>query len=185
MAQSAAWGKSPLSLLSVNQAVLDKVFWQVCHYLAGKQQTSIPQILKQYSALSQQDGRQRRTLRVWVTGKATDLWVFPPKTQSIYRVGHGAPDVDQTSQISHEWARGRSREQQIEALEAANYQCQECGTPEHLAVHHVGGLRGYRTMKALVTAGRAKQRVVLCQSCHLRIGHGGSFRPVTQDHSVA
>jgi group II intron reverse transcriptase/maturase len=161
--------------------VLDKVFRRVCHYLAGKHQTSIPQILKCYAATIQKNGRTRVTLRKWMQGQAVELWLFPPQTQSIYGLRRGVPEIDVAPQLIHEWARGRSREQRMEALEASNYQCQECGTGDNLAVHHVGGLRGYRTPKALVAAGRAKQKAVFCYRCHLRVGHSGSFghRPKT------
>ncbi len=165
--------------------VLSKVFWKVTHYLATRHTTSVPVILKTHSETVTKNGRKRKTLRKWVKGKAIDLWMFPPKTERIYEAGIGQPEMDEKTQTVHEWAKGRSIERRIGALEDANYQCQECGTPEDLEVHHVGGLRGYRGTKNLARAGQAKEHLVLCKPCHLKVGHGGSHAPRNRGNNAA
>jgi 5-methylcytosine-specific restriction endonuclease McrA len=130
------------------------------------------------------NGRKRNTLRKWVGGKAIDLWMFPPKTQSIYSVRWSDQEVDVIPQTIHEWVTGRSREKGIEALEEANNQCQVCGSKENLIVHHKGGLRGYRTTKDLAMAGGAKARKVLCKECHLK-AHHGSYAPRNRSQKTA
>jgi RNA-directed DNA polymerase len=166
-------------------AVLAKVVWQVSHYLAGKHRTSIPRIFKRYAATVHKNGRTRRTLRKQGQGKAIELWMFPPQTQSIYAVGRGTPEIDCAPQTRHEWASGHSIERRIEVLEAGNYRCQACGTADNLIVHHRGGLPDRRRTKPREAAGRAKQGVVLCQRCHLQVGHGGSFAPRHRDRKIA
>ena len=156
--------------------VVSKVFWQVSHYLAAKNETSIATILRRYSKAVTKHGRTRTTLSKTVKGKQVDLWMFPPRTERIEQ-WEGHTEIDEIPQVIHEWARGRSIERRIEALEEAIYQCQECGTSENLVVHHIGGLRGYRGTKNLVKAGKAKDIIVLCQGCHLKVGHGGSYAP--------
>jgi len=156
--------------------VLSKVFWQVSHYLAAKNRPSIATILSRYSRTVTRNGRTRRTLSKKVKGKQVDLWLFPPRTERIDR-WEGRTEIDEIPQVTHEWATGRSIERRIEALEEANYQCQECGTSENLEAHHIGGLRGYRGTKNLVEAGKAKNLIVLCRDCHLKVGHGGSYAP--------
>jgi hypothetical protein len=164
--------------------MLQKVFWQVNHYLATKHETSIPNILRKYSETVTRNGRKRKTLRKWVKGKAIDLWMFPPKTESVYTVGLGNPEMDELPQTIHEWATGRSIEKRIEALEEAMNQCQVCGSTDNLRVHHVGGLRGYRTTKSQVEAGKAKVRKVLCKECHLK-AHQGSYAPRNRSQKTA
>lgn len=122
--------------------LLAKVFWNTVHYLAARHATSVPNILKKYSETVTKNGRKRNTLRKMVKGKAIDLWMFPPKTEQIHRIGIGQPEMEEKTQPVHEWAKGRSIEKRMEALEEANYQCQECGATENLKVHHKGGLRG-------------------------------------------
>lgn len=156
--------------------MLAKVFWQVSHYLAAKNETSIATILKRYSKTATRSGRTRTTLSKTVKGKQVDLWMFPPRTERIEQ-WEGHTEIDEIPQVIHEWATGRSIERRIEALEEANYQCQECGTSENLKAHHVGGLRGYRGTKNLIKAGRVKDLVVLCHNCHFKVGHGGSYAP--------
>jgi len=157
--------------------VCAKVFWQVSHYLASRHQTSIPVIMRQYSRKVTKNGRARNTLTKWVEKRPFDLWIFPPKTESIYEIRQAQPEDDVKPITVHEWATGRSKENRIEALEAADYQCSYCGTTEDVQVHHIGGLRGLRTAKQLNMAGQAKGKVTLCPSCHLEIGHHGSFKP--------
>jgi Group II intron, maturase-specific domain len=164
--------------------VLHQVFWQVSHYLARKHHTSIAQIMRRHAVTIHRNGRRRKTLRVWSAGKPFILGLFPPQTESIYRVAMGHAEMDVVPRTVHEWAGGRSIEQRQQALEAVNYRCQGCGTPAALVVHHVGGLRGYRGRKNLVAAGEAKPKVVLCAECHLRLGHQGSFRPSPQGRKV-
>jgi len=156
--------------------VLHKVFWQVSHYLAAKNETSIATILRRYSRTVTKNGRTRTTLSKKVKGQQVDLWMFPPRTERIDR-WEGHTEIDEIPQVTHEWAKGRSIERRIEALEEANYQCQECGTAENLEAHHVGGLRGYRGTKHLAEAGKAKDLIVLCRACHLKVGHGGTYAP--------
>jgi retron-type reverse transcriptase len=164
--------------------VLHQVFWQVSHYLARKHHTSIAQIMRRHAVTIHRNGRRRKTLRVWSAGKPFILGLFPPQTESIYRVAMGHAEIDVVPRTVHEWAGGRSIEQRQQALEAVNYRCQGCGTPDALVVHHVGGLRGYHGRKNLVAAGEAKPKVVLCAECHLRLGHQGSFRPSPQGRKV-
>jgi 5-methylcytosine-specific restriction endonuclease McrA len=166
-------------------AVCSKVFWQACHYLARRHQTSIPVIMRKYGRSVTKNGCTRTTLTKWVEKKPFDLWIFPPKTETIYEVKQGQLEDDVKPRTVHEWARGRSKENRIEALEAADYQCSYCGTTEDVQVHHIGGLRNLQTAKQLNMAGQAKQKVTLCKSCHLEIGHHGSFKPKTRDNKVA
>ena len=156
--------------------MLSKVFWHMCHYLAAKNKTSIATILKRYSKTVIMNGRTRTTLSKMVKGKQVDLWMFPPRIERIEQ-WESHTEIDDIPQIIHEWATGRSIERRIEALEEANYQCQECGTLENPEVHHIGGLRGYQGTKNLAEAGKAKDLVVLCHDCHLKVGHGGSYAP--------
>jgi hypothetical protein len=111
--------------------------------------------------------------------------MFPPKTEPIHKVGISQAEIDERAKTIHEWARGRSKEKRIEALEEANHQCQEYGTKEELQAHHRGGLKGYRGTKNLATAGRAKEIVILCKDCHLKVGHQGSFSPRNQGKNAA
>lgn len=166
-------------------AVLRKVFWLVSHYLARKHTTSIPTILRRYGHAVSEKGRARKTLRKWIKGTAIDLWMFPPQTANIYEVGRGKPADDAKAIITHEWATGRSIESRIESLEEANYQCQKCGSTVHVEVHHIGGLRGYRGIKNRCTAGRDKQKVALCRTCHREVGHHGSFAPRNRGNRAA
>jgi hypothetical protein len=165
--------------------ICHKVFWQMSHYLARKHKTSIPTILKKYSRTVTLNGITRRTLTKWVGKKPYDLWLFPPQTGNIYNVGPARPGEDVKPLQHHEWATGRSIENRVTSLEAANYQCENCGTTENLEVHHIGGLRGLHTAKQLSMAGDAKEKVTLCQTCHLEVGHHGSFTPRPQDTKVA
>lgn len=157
--------------------VCHKVFWIVSHYLANRHKTRMPTIFRKYGRTVQKDGRTRNTLTKWVGKKPFDLNVFPPQTGNIYLMNKKQPDNDIKPLNNHEWATGRSAENKILALEAANYQCASCGTTENLDVHHIGGLRGKKTAKQLSEAGQVKPKVVLCKQCHLRIGHHGSFAP--------
>lgn len=165
--------------------VCHKVFWQVSHYLGGRHRTSMPNIMKQYVCSVTKNGRTRSTLTKWVEEKPYDLWIFPPKSVNIYELGQARLEDDVKPLTVHEWATGRSQENRIEALEAADYQCSYCGTTEEVQVHHSGGLRGLQTAKQLRMAGEAKEKVTLCRPCHLEIGHHGSFTPRNQDKQVA
>ena len=165
--------------------VIRKIFWQVSHYLAQRHRTSIPAIMQKHYRKVTKNGHTRSTLTKWMDEKPFDLWGFPPKTESIYRVGQARMEDDVKPLTVHEWATGRSKENRIEALEAADYQCSYCGTTEDVQVHHVGGLRGLQTAKQLSMAGQAKQKVTLCKSCHLEIGHHGTFAPRNRDKNVA
>lgn len=165
--------------------ILHKVFWLVSHYLAAKHSTSIPTILRKYVKTVTKNGRTRKTIRKWVKGKAVDLWVFPPRTEYILKIGEGQAEIDEKERIIHEWAKGRSIEKRIEALEEADYQCQECGTNVDPQAHHKGGLRGYRGTKNLAEAGKAKEKRILCPECHLKVGHQGSFKPRNQGYKAA
>jgi len=165
--------------------ILSKVFWLVSHYLATKHKTSIPKIMRVYSKPVTKNGRTRKTIRKLVKGKAIELWVFPPKTESINKVGWSQPEIDEIARTIHGWAQGRSAERKMEALEEANYQCQECGTTEDLQAHHKGGLREYQGTKNLGRAGEAKEIIVLCRNCHLKIGHQGSFKPRNRGNNAA
>ena len=162
-----------------------KVFWQVSHYLAAKHETSMPTIMQTYVKSISKNGQTRKTIRKWVKGKAVDLWTFPPKTENIRNAGIGQPQIDEKAKTVHEWVKGRSVEKRMEALEEANYQCQGCGTSENLKAHHKGGLRGYRGIKSLQRAGAAKELIILCDKCHLKIGHNGSFAPKNQGRKAA
>jgi hypothetical protein len=162
-----------------------KVFWQVCHYLARRHRTSMPIILQKYGRTVTKNGHTRSTLTKWMEKKPFDLWRFPPQTANIYYVDWAQPEEDVKPLTVQEWATGRSIENRIEALEAADYQCSYCGTTEDVQVHHIGGLRGLQTTKQLSRAGQAKQKVTLCKSCHLETGHHGSFKPKNQDKQVA
>lgn len=155
---------------------LFKVFWKVSHYLATKNNTSIATILRQYSKPVTRNGRTRTTLSKMVKGKRVDLWMFPPRTERV-ELWKGNAAIDEIPQTIHEWATGRSKERRLVELEEANYQCQKCGSPENLAIHHIGGLRGYRGTKNLARAGKAKKVMTLCKTCHLKVGHGGSYAP--------
>jgi len=162
-----------------------KVFWQVSHYLAKRHKTSMPTIMRMYGATETKNGRSRTTLRKWVSGKPLTLWPFPPKTKNIFEVGATTPEIDARPLTVQGWATGRSTEDRIEALEAADYQCSYCGTTEEVEVHHIGGLRNLQTAKQKSMAGQAKQKVTLCRPCHKEIGHHGSFTPRTRDKRVA
>jgi RNA-directed DNA polymerase len=162
-----------------------KVFWQVGHYLAAKHKTSIPTILRKYTRNVTWNGRTKHTFTTWVEKKPFDLWLFPPHSGHIYHLGNGRPGDDTKPQKHQEWATGRSIENRIATLEAANYQCENCGTIEDVQVHHIGGLRGLHTAKQLHMAGDAKEKIALCRTCHVEIGHHGSFKPRTQDINVA
>jgi hypothetical protein len=156
-----------------------RVFWHVCHYLARKHRTSIPAVLKRYATAVTKGGRTRKTLRKWVGAKAVDLWLTPPSTEHVLSGRLSQFTADSKPSIFHAWATGRSQEKRLVALEEAGYHCENpaCGTPYHLQAHHRGGLRGYRSTKSVAEAGAAKDRRVLCQACHLQIGHRGAFRP--------
>ena len=154
-----------------------KIFWAIAHYLGKKHQTSMPQVLKKYGVTRTSHGRTRKTLGKQVQGKSFVLWCFPPKTGNIYNV-KGNPWVDALPPEIQGWERGRSIEEQVKALEEANYQCQGCGTSVDLEVHHQRGLRG-KTGRALTQSGKDKQKQVFCKVCHLRMGHDGSFAPRT------
>src|SRR5918999_1403687 len=117
--------------------------------------------------------------------KPFDLWLFPPKTGNLHEVGRGQQKEEVKPQTVQEWARGRSTEDRIEALEAADYQCSYCGTTENVEVHHIGGLRNLSTVKQKRMAGQAKRKIPLCQDCHKEIGHQGSFKPRNRDKQVA
>jgi group II intron reverse transcriptase/maturase len=156
--------------------IASKVFWHVSHYLATKNKTSITAILKRYYKTVTKNGRTRTTLSKMVGGKEVELWLFPPRTEKIDR-WEGNTEIDEIPQTTHEWVTGRSIERRLEALKEANYKCQECETTDNLEVHHIGGLRGYRGIKDLAEAGRTKRLIVLCQECHLKVGHGGTYAP--------
>jgi len=163
-----------------------KVFWLVSHYLASKNRTTIPVILKRYGATVTRNGRTRQTLRKWVMEKPIDLDVFPPRSANIFQVKYGKQLIDDVKPVTvQEWATGRSIEDRIQALEAADYQCSYCGTTEDVQVHHTGGLRGLQTAKQKSMAGQAKERIPLCRSCHIEVGHHGSFAPRNQGISAA
>ena len=117
--------------------------------------------------------------------KPFDLWLFPPKTGNLHEVGRGQQKEEVKPATVQEWAIGRSIEDRIEALEAADYQCSYCGTTEDVQVHHIGGLRGLQTVKQLSMAGQTKERVTLCRTCHKERGHHGSFAPRNRDKHVA
>jgi 5-methylcytosine-specific restriction endonuclease McrA len=155
--------------------LLSKVWWLVSHYLARKHKTTIPQVLRKHAVTVTKNGRTRKTLRKEIHGKAIDLWMFPPPSGDIWTISTQDPRVDQQPLLTHEWAKGRSIEQRLEALIKAGYRCQVCGTTENLEVHHLGGLKGKRG-KNLVRAGHVKQRQVLCKQCHVQHGHGGQLR---------
>jgi hypothetical protein len=165
--------------------VLYRVFWQVCHYLARKHRTSIPVVLRRYATSVTKSGRTRKTLRKWVGGQAVDLWLTPPSTEHVLGGRLSRFTEEKKPHLLHEWATGRSREQRMAALEEAGYHCQNphCGTRDNLEAHHRGGLRGYRSTKSMAEAGAAKDRRVLCQACHLQIGHRGAFRPQSRERS--
>jgi group II intron reverse transcriptase/maturase len=165
--------------------LLSKVFWLVSHYLAAKHKTTMPTIMRTYARPVTKNGRTRTTIRKWVKGKAIDLWTFPPETGSIRNAGRGHSEIDGKARTVHEWATGRSAERRMEALEEANYQCQECGTTEDLQVHHKGGLQGYQGTKNRAMAGKAKGTKVLCRNCHLKVGHQGSFAPKNRGKNAA
>jgi hypothetical protein len=162
-----------------------KVFWQVSHYLARRHKTSIPTIMRKYTRRVTCNGRTKNTITKWVGKKPFDLWLFPPQTGGIYRPGQGKPEDDAKPRTVHQWAAGRSTEDRIETLEAANHQWVNCGSPENVEVHHIGGLRGYQTTKQLSMAGEAKDKIALCRTCHLEVGHHGSFSPRNRDTNVA
>jgi group II intron reverse transcriptase/maturase len=166
-------------------AIHDKIFWLVSHYLARKQQTSIASILKKYYRPVTINGRTRKTLSIPMKEKAIFLWMFPPKKESIYRAGWTKSDVDTKPHIIHEWAKGHSINDKIETLESSDYKCSYCGNTENLEIHQVGGMKGLQTVKQKHMAGTAKQKVLLCKSCHLKIGHHGSFKPTNQGKNAA
>jgi group II intron reverse transcriptase/maturase len=155
--------------------LLSKVWWKVSHYLARKHKTTIPKVLRKHAVTVTKNGRTRKTLRKEIHGKAIDLWMFPPPSGDIFTLSTHDPRVDQQPLLTHEWAKGRSTEQRMEALIKAGYRCQVCGTTKRLEVHHVGGLK-VKHERNLVRAGHAKQRRVLCKQCHVRHGHGGRLR---------
>jgi group II intron reverse transcriptase/maturase len=156
--------------------MLSKVFWLTAHYMASKHRTSIPKILGTRLRTLTKKGRTRKVLTTTIAGKTYFSWAFPPRTVSIYGQRVQALDVEPTPRT--EWARGRSIEDRLIALAETDGRCQGCGTTENLEVHHKGGLRG-KTGKAKIQAGKDKTKIVLCRSCHLRIGHGGSYAPRT------
>jgi hypothetical protein len=166
-------------------AVHDKVFWLVSHYLARKHQTSIPSILKKYYRHVTSNGRTRKMLTIKMEKRSIHLWSFSPKTESIYRVGWTKSEVDTKPITVHEWATGRSIKGIIETLELANHQCSYCGATENVQIHHIGGLKGLTTVKQKHMAGQAKQKIAYCKSCHLSIGHHGSFTPTNQGNNAA
>jgi hypothetical protein len=155
--------------------LLSKVWWKVSHYLARKHKTTIPKVLRKHAVTVTKNGRTRKTLRKEVQGKAIDLWMFPPPSGNIFTLSTHDPRVDQQPLLTHEWAKGRSTEQRLEALIKAGHRCQICGTTKRLEVHHIGGLK-VKHERNLVRAGHAKQRRVLCKQCHVRHGHGGRLR---------
>jgi hypothetical protein len=155
--------------------LLSKVWWKVSHYLARKHKTTIPKVLRKHAVTVTRNGRTRKTLRKEIHGKAIDLWMFPPPSGNIWTLSTQDPRVDQQPLLTHEWAKGRSIEQRLEALIKAGYRCQVCGTTKKLEVHHLGGLK-VKHERNLVRAGHAKQRRVLCKQCHVRHGHGGRLR---------
>ena len=169
----------------VFSGVISKVLWQVAHYLAAKHKTSIPKILRKYSQTVTKGGRTRMTLERKTGNKAIYLWMFPPKTESIYEIRSQTDATDTKPVLVHEWANGRSIEGRMEALQKANHQCQVCGSTDDLQVHHIGGLRGKPTTKRLAEAGKAKRKITLCRVCHVKVGHGGSFKPVNRGNDAA
>jgi retron-type reverse transcriptase len=154
-------------------------YWLTCHHLAFKGTTSTPNILRRYQVAVTKGHHKGKTLGKWIGKKLVYLDIFPPKRQSIIMANSIwiDPVVDNRPTTITGGITGRSAERAIEALEAADYKCPQCGDTENLQVHHKGGLRGYRQAKDLIQAGRDKEVVVLCQTCHLVVGHGGSFRP--------
>jgi hypothetical protein len=164
--------------------VLSRIFWRVSHYLAAKNETSIAAILRRYSKTVTRNGRTRTILGKTGKGQEVELWMFPPRTERIGR-WEGNPGIDEIPQVIHEWAAGRSIGRRREALAEANYRCRVCGTTENLEVHHVGGLRGYRGTKDRAEAGRTKKLRVLCQNCHLKVGHGGTYAPQNRGSNAA
>lgn len=169
----AAAPQRPFSFL------IHKAFWLVSHYLARKNETSIPKILRKYKTIIHKNGRKRITLGKRAGKTATHLLAIPPRTERIFTVGRAQTEIDKKEPIVHEWADGRSLERRIEAMEKAGYKCQNCGATVDLKAHHEGGLRGYRDENSRRRAGDTKRLIILCDECHLQ-AHGGTYMPRSQ-----
>jgi len=158
--------------------IMTKVFDLVARFLADKFKTRRKQIFIKFKAREEsKDGRSRNTIGVKVGDRVIKLKTIPPQTSTIYAVNQNRKPIgdDLRPNIVHGWAAGRSTQRAIETLGKANRKCEYCGTTHNLNVHHIGGLRGKRTVQSKTEARSARQTIVLCRDCHLLQAHDGSW----------
>ncbi len=155
------------------------IFWRTAHYLAKKHRCSIAKIMRKHY------GRSSRTrckaLFDYKPGQTPSpetryfIWHKTPKRLSLAS-SMAAMVQDQHAYITTNWAKGRSRQKQLETRTAAHDRCQGCGTTSGpLITHHPNKLSKAKRVKKgwghVAQSGLEQQTKLLCRDCHTAHHH--------------